>query len=167
MPANRLRLSLALAFAAALTLTGLSRPRVADAQADTTTINQTIPIIYNTFVPCANGGAGEFVELTGEMHMVIHATSNDNHGTSNIHSSFVRLTGVGLTTGDTYRGVGASGTSFTFQSDGDTSALTSTSNTLFVGPGPDNNLVLRQVFHFTIVDGEMTSFQNNATFDCK
>lgn len=161
------RLSLVLALAAALTLTGLSRPRVADAQASTTTINQTIPILFNPFVPCANGGAGEVVELTGEMHMIIHITSNDNHVTTSIHQSFVRLTGVGLTTGDTYRSVGAWGTNFTSQSDGDTSVVTGASNILVVGRGPDNDLVFRQVFHLTVANGEITSSHNNFTVDCK
>jgi hypothetical protein len=167
MLTTTLRLSLVLAIAAVLTLAGVSRPRVADAQATTTTSNETFPFTGTFEVPCANGGAGELVEVTGEIHFLTHSTLNDNHGTSKIHSNRVLMTGVGQTTGDLYRFVGASDGTFISQSDGTLTEVTSAGTTHLVASGPDNNFLGRQLFHFTFNhNGELTSFRFEFTSDC-
>lgn len=168
MPTNTLRLSLVLALAAALTLAGLSRPRAADAQAATTTINMTNQINATLFVPCANDGAGEFIQVTGDIHSLIHFTFNDNHTTIESHSQPQGVVGVGLTTGDTYHGTGVSQNDITFQSDGATSEVTVVVNFRFIGPGPGNNLLVHNVLHNTVNNnGELTSSQASFSADCK
>lgn len=168
MLTNTLRLSLALAFAAALTLAGLTRPRAADAQAANTMTNVTTPVDTILASPCANGGAGELLHITGRVHTLIHSTVNDNHTTVTFHSQAEDVTAVGLTTGDVYRSGGVVRQTDSFQSDGATSETTIIMDVLFLGPGPDNNLVSHSVFHLTFNDnGELTSSHFDFSSECR
>ena len=163
-----LRLLFTLMLAALLTLAGLSRPRVANAQATTTTTHVLFPFTPALPVPCANGGAGELVQFSGEVLVINHLTSNDNHTTIKSHVQPQGLSGVGLTTGDTYHINGGSRNSSTFQTDGGGSTLTLLSITRLVGPGPDNNLLLFQ--HFRMIfnnNGELVSSEASFSSDCK
>lgn len=159
-----LRLSLVLAFAAALTLAGLSRPRVADAH----TNNVQLPFAVSLFVPCANGGAGEFVAFTGEVHSLSHGTVNDNRFIFRQNSHAQGISGVGLTTGDKFRLLGGTQSTNTFQLDGAPSQGTFINTFHIVGSGPDDNFLFRQHFHTTINNnGEITSFHENTTVECR
>lgn len=162
------RLSLALALAAALALAGLSRPRAAVAQATTDTISQSFPISLTQFYPCANGGAGELVSISGDLHTVMHLTINDNHLAAEFHAHPQRLVGTGLTTGDTYRLVGGDHSVTSLQLDGGTRVFNAVSNILVVGPGPDNNTVSHSTIHTTFNhNGELTSMHVTADADCR
>lgn len=162
------RLSLVLAFAAVLALVGLSRPRVADAQATTTTTHVLFPFTPALPVPCANGGAGELVQFSGEVLVMNHVTTNDNHTTIRSHVQPQGITGVGLTTGDTYHINGGRRDISTSQTDGGGSTLMLHSITRLVGPGPGNNLLLHNIFHMTFNNnGELTSSQASFSSDCK
>src|SRR3954453_10041297 len=59
------------------------------------------------FVPCANGGAGEDVFLSGDIHIVVHVTFDGSGGAhfDEIHNP-QGVSGIGLTTGAMYRGGG-------------------------------------------------------------
>ena len=163
-----LRLSLALAFAAVLALAGLSRPRVAEAQATSDTINQSIPVVLNQFVPCANGGAGEFITLTGNLHVLQHVTVNDNHVTFKTHFQPQGISGTGNTTGDTYHATGVTQETTTFQLDGGTYEDTFVNNFRLIGQGRGNNLLVHQVSHFTFNNnGELTSDHTTFSIDCQ
>lgn len=168
MLTTTLRLSLVLAFAAVLTLAGLSRPRVADAQATTTTTNVTNQINATFPIPCANGGAGELVSLTGDIHALFHFTSNGNHTTVKTHSQPQGVRGVGLTTGDVYHGIGVSQTTSAFQSDGATTTGTVISIFGLIGPGTGNNFLVHNVLHTTFNNnGELTSSHFTSSADCQ
>src|SRR6266581_1972850 len=69
----------------------------------TSTVSTSFPITISVFVPCAAGGAGEVVNLSGSLHAVFSTTVNGN----NIHSQFLfnpqGVTGVGETTGAKYQ----------------------------------------------------------------
>ena len=51
---------------------------VTAAQAQVTT-NEQVPLAFAGFVPCANGGAGEILSGTIEVHNLITSTVNDNN----------------------------------------------------------------------------------------
>jgi len=165
-----LRLSLALAFAAVLSLAGLTRPRAAYAQATTGTVNEFQPFFPPAplFVPCAAGGAGEFLELSGSLHILGHFTINDNHTLFKGHFQPQGITGVGTATGDTYHLTGVSQGLNSAQSDGATFELTVIDNANFVGPGTDNNVLVHTISHFTFNNnGELSSSRLNSTVECK
>lgn len=61
-----------------------------------------IPIEKTFFVPCANGGTGENVKLTGITNIVYQWTWNDHGFTALYHTNYQGVTGVGLTSGEKF-----------------------------------------------------------------
>ncbi len=137
------------------------------AQASVTTSSETIPFSGPpVFVDCSNGGTGEWVSLSGNLHVLSHVTINDNNGEVTIHFQPQGVTGTGLTTGDTYRGTGVTMEHFTFGISG-TLEFTSVNNFRIIGQGPGNNFQVHQVIHITITpDGTVSSTVINESFDC-
>src|SRR5215510_11114323 len=92
----RFKLSLLTVFVLMAALIG---PTSALAVADTFTVSQKFPIDILVFIPCAAGGAGELVELTGNLHDLFHVTLNARGG---FRASFVDnpqgISGTGFTT---------------------------------------------------------------------
>src|SRR3712207_4044252 len=144
------RLLPALAFASALALAGLSLPRTAAAQAETSNTNvKTRDFVFGDFVPCANNGEGEVVVVTGTLHDIIHFAVNDSHAAIDTFVSF-HGTGVGLTSGDTYRLNDTGHSTVNFQLDGFTDTETFVTNHNLIGQGRAPNLRFRQLTHITI-----------------
>ncbi|HET9280294.1 MAG TPA: hypothetical protein VFN95_19000 [Flavitalea sp.] len=67
-----------------------------------------VPFEETFFVPCANGGAGENVTLTGTTNFVYQMTWTDHGFKLVYHANSRGITGVGLTSGETF--VGSEGT---------------------------------------------------------
>jgi hypothetical protein len=68
---------------------------------------ESIPLSLTQSVPCANGGAGELVELTGRLGIVQAATFDAAGGAHlYVHVNPQGVSGTGLSTGTSYRGVG-------------------------------------------------------------
>ncbi len=162
------RLLLALALASPLALAGLALPRAAAAQAETSNTNErTQDVVVGQFVPCANDGEGEVVVLTGTMHDIIHFAVNDNHAAIDTFVSF-HGTGVGLTSGDTYRLNDAGHSTLNFQLDGFTDTETFVTNHNVIGQGSAPNFRLRQLTHITINNnGELTADHLDFQFECQ
>jgi hypothetical protein len=119
------------------------------------------------FVPCANGGAGEDVFLSGDIHIVVHVTFDGSGGAhfDEIHNP-QGVSGIGLTTGAMYRGVG--GSPFDASNVRVGEEHTSVANIMLIGQGPGNNLVLHTTFHITILaNGTATSFHDNFRMECR
>jgi hypothetical protein len=140
-------------------------PRAPLASAQTETTNEFVPVSFTQFVSCANGGAGEDVLVEGTAHEVFHVTETPS-GLFRVHfhGNFQGVSGTGLTTGDTYRVTDVAnahlhlgpGVTDTFS---ETYAL--------VGPGPDNNLTIRETYHVTInANGELTVARDTFTVEC-
>jgi hypothetical protein len=68
-------------------------------------VNESIPITLSVFVPCAAGGAGEIVDLSGSLHVLITFTINGNHVSGRQQFQPQGLSGTGETTGLTYYGL--------------------------------------------------------------
>ncbi len=137
----------------------------ASAAASTFTVSQSFPIDILVFVSCANGGSGEFVELTGNLHEVFTVTFNANGG---IHVSTLDnpqgITGTGFTTGVKYQGTGET-------RDGFTSMVgfeeTYVNNFKIIGQGPNNNFLVHENFHVTVnANGTLTAFVDNFSVVC-
>src|SRR5262245_11131203 len=60
------------------------------------------PVDFLQFVPCADGGAGEDVHLTGTIHTIIRTTINGNKVGIKTQTNPQRVSGIGQTTGDVY-----------------------------------------------------------------
>lgn len=149
--------------AASLTLLGLGLPTVT--RADKVT-NLTIPVDANLFAPCGNGGAGEFVHITGDIHNVISVTARPNGGFHfREHTNFQGVGGVGLTSGDKYRVV----ETVDFEEDiaaGSEVTLEGIEKILEQGAGGDQ--ILRESAHITInANGDVTSSFSDFNISCR
>jgi hypothetical protein len=130
------------------------------------TSNTTVPFSDLVFVPCANGGAGEFVQITGDVHELLITTTNNGGGVHvKFHYQPQGLTGVGLVTGDTYRATGVT--------QGETNVAAGTETTFInnfrlIGPGPGNNLLIHETVHLTVnANGDVTATHDNLSVECK
>lgn len=161
--ALRLKLSL---LSVIMLLTALLGPTSALAAADTFTLSQTFPIDMVVFVPCAAGGAGELVELTGNLHDLFHVTFDGRGG---FHISVIDnpqgITGIGWTTGAKYQGTGETRDSYNgmvgFEE-------TYVNNFKIIGQGTGNNFLVHENFHITVnANGTVTSYHDNFSVECK
>jgi len=150
-----------------MTLLTLSLAAVAFSQAIAITTNDFVPFALVAFVPCANGGAGESVLVQGTLHLQEHITINDNRATVKTYAGPQGATGVGLTTGDTYRAVGNTQETDTIPLTNGAFEFTFVNNFRMIGQGPDNNLQVHQTIHVTIdANGVVTTVIDNTSVDC-
>ena len=79
--------------------------RALDQAPDSAALTASRTIEGYQWVPCAANGAGEYVRTSGEIRYRAHRIQDANGVYHlNINSNTSQLTGVGETTGDTYRG---------------------------------------------------------------
>ena len=155
-----------IALAVVLGLIGVPGAAPALAKATTFTDNVQVPINISVFVPCAAGGAGEVVDLSGTLHVLFHTTIDDSGGFhSKFHFQPQGVSGTGLTTGDKYQGTGVTQGTFNckvgFES-------TFVNNFKIIGQGPGNNFLVHENFHVTVnANGEVTAFVDNFSIECK
>ena len=60
--------------------------------------NLSAPFSLSVFVPCAAGGAGEIVDLSGSLHTLITFTINSNNFSEVLHFQPQGVSGTGETT---------------------------------------------------------------------
>jgi hypothetical protein len=135
------------------------------APASSSTVSTVFPIDLIVFVPCANGGAGEDVALSGNLHDLFHITVNGNSLHVKTHDQPQGISGTGLVTGDKYQATGVTqdefNTSFGMEE-------TFINNFRIIGQGPGNNFLVHENFHITInANGTVTASHDNFTVDCK
>jgi hypothetical protein len=117
-------------------------------------------------VPCAAGGAGEVVELNGQLHDLFTVTGTPSGGFhSEVHDNPQAVSGVGQTTGDLYHATGM--TRFNITSDLPLD-MVFVDNFKVVGQGRGNNFEVHDNFHIKIgTDGQVTAFHDNFRTQCK
>lgn len=141
-------------------------PADARLSAVTTTESVVTPVTIGAFVPCANGGIGETVYLSGSLHTVSHVTLDGAGGFHMVaQTQYQGVGGVGVNTGDTYRGTGGSHN----QHNGRVGEeITFVDNFGLIGQGPDNDFQSHWTLHLTVrPDGTLTTFADNFHSDCK
>jgi hypothetical protein len=128
--------------------------------------NVRVPIDILVFVPCAAGGAGEFVQLSGTLHVLFVTTLNGSGGFhSKYHFQPQGIRGYGEITGAKYQGTGV--TQGTFNGRVGFEA-TDVNNFRIIGQGPGNNFMIHSTFHITVTpDGTVTAFVDNFSVKCK
>ena len=132
-------------------------------------VNDVSDINLTVFVPCAAGGAGEIVDLSGPLHTLITFTINGNNVSGTAHFQPQGIAGTGETTGDKYQATGVTKDSSFKQSFQNGQAnLTYVNNFRIIGTGPGNNFLVHEVAHITInADGTLTVFHDNFSIACK
>jgi hypothetical protein len=162
---NGLRLKLSV-LVVVMIMAALMGPTSALAAAETFTVSQSFPIDIVVFVPCANGGVGEDVHLTGSLQDVFHITLNSAGGFRVVfHDNPQGVSGTGLTTGDEYQGTGVTRDSFGGRVGFEETFV---NNFRIIGQGPGNNFLVHDNFHITVnANGTVTAFHDNFSVECK
>ncbi len=128
--------------------------------------SQKIPFEQVFFAPCANGGAGEDIRLTGTLNIVLVEKTNGNgHVVFHLGTNPQGATGMGLTTGTVYRATGITLETVTV-SPGFTDTFVN--NFRIIGPGRTANVLIHEVFHVTVnAQGVVTAELDHFTAECK
>jgi len=132
-------------------------------------VNDMSDINLTAFVPCAAGGAGELVDLSGPLHTLITFTINGNNVSGTAHFQPQGLSGTGETTGDKYQATGVTKAS-SFKGSFQNGQFTQTyvNNFRIIGSGSGNNFLVHEVLHVTFnANGTVTVFHDNFSIDCK
>jgi hypothetical protein len=140
-----------------------SRP---DLAATAFTTSASLPLAQVVLIPCANHGGGEFVTISGRLHVMSHVSFNDaGHATLTTHFNPQGVSGIGQTTGLNYQGTGATHSTTTARIGMETTTI---NNFRIIGQGPGNNFLVHENFHFTINrNGSLTAYVDNLRVDCK
>jgi hypothetical protein len=132
------------------------------------TVNTTTEINITVFVPCAVGGAGENVDVSGPLHVLMSFTMNGNNISGKFHFQPQGVTGTGETTGDKYQGTGVTQQTFTASLQNGQANVTFVNNFRIIGQGPGNNYLVHETMHITFnADGTVTVNFDNLSIDCK
>lgn len=137
---------------------------VSAAQARVVT-NETTSLSYSGFVPCANGGAGELMTGSIEVHSLVTSTVN---GAVDVWQFDFQPHGtlVGRITGDSYQLTGVTRGIYVDALHSGEYAATYVNNYRLIGPGPGNNLVVREIAHVTRDGDDVVVQHDNLTIDC-
>lgn len=127
--------------------------------------NTTFTYQYAEWVPCANGGAGEFMTGTIEMHDLVTSTVNENVDAWQFMSA-PRGSLVGRITGDTYRLAGVTRGTFVENLQEDRYTATFVNRYQLIGPGTGNNAVVRETAHITREGDDIVVRHDNLVIEC-
>ena len=148
---------------AAVTMVALIAPAHAAVQ-----FNDRTEIGLTVFVPCADGGAGEIVDLAGPLHTLASFTINGNNVSGYFHFQPQEIVGVGETTGVKYKATGVTQQSFKTAFLNSQANLTYVNNFRIIGQGPGNNYLVHETLHLTFnANGTITVVHDNFSIACQ
>ena len=131
-------------------------------------VNRFIPVHTVALSPCANGGAGEQIELTGRLHLLVTFRMNKRNASGKLQLRPQHLAGVGLTTGARYHATGVAQAHFKRALANHQFGVSVIVNFHLIGQGPRNNLLFHESLHLTITaKGQVTATPVNITIACR
>lgn len=138
------------------------------AKAQSYATSEKVPFNLSVFVPCANGGTGEDVILSGYLHVVSSFTINGNNVSGKTHFQPQGISGVGSITGDKYQATGVTQDQFKGSFINGQFQETSINNFRIIGQGNGNNFTLHENLHITVnANGSLTTIVDNYKSECK
>ncbi len=130
-------------------------------------INESDDIALQVFVPCAAGGAGEIVDLSGPLHVLITLTINGNNFSAKEHFQPQGISGTGETTGLKYQATGVTQTTTKGSFQNGQFNQTFINRFDIIGQSPGNNFRVQETAHITFnADGTVTVFFDNFIVEC-
>lgn len=131
-------------------------------------VNIATQIDLSVFVPCAASGAGEIVDLSGPLHVLITFTINGNNVSGTEHFQPQGISGTGETTGLKYQASGHTSTQFTMSLVNGQANQTFNNRFDIIGQGPNNNYTVHETAHITFnANGTVTAFFDNFSIECR
>jgi hypothetical protein len=132
------------------------------------TMNEETDIELAVFIPCAAGGAGEVVDLSGPLHTLLEFTINNNNVSGLFHFQPQGISGIGETSGVKYQATGITKQTFKTSLQNRQANLTFVNNFRIIGQGAGNNFLMHETLHITVnADGTATVIHDTFTVDCK
>jgi hypothetical protein len=128
--------------------------------------NETVSYAYSGFVPCANGGAGELLTGRIDVHNLITSTLTGNVDSWQFQFQ-PRGSLVGSITGDTYQLTGVTRGTYYDILQSSKYTLTYVNSYQLIGPGPGNNLRVREIAHLTIDGDDVVVQHDDFSIECK
>lgn len=138
----------------------------AQAAATTFTTSFSLPFEFTVFVPCAAGGAGEIVDLSGPLH-ILFVTVIDDQGNYHLKTHYQPqgISGTGETTGATYQATGETQDSFNGKIGYE---YTFVNNFKIIGQGTGNNFLVHENIHITVnANDTLTAYVDNFSVECR
>ncbi len=131
--------------------------------------NDRFPFSQTVFVPCAAGGMGEFLVVSGTLHVQIHETVDGSGGYHfGAMVNAIGLAGVGLETGTLYRATGGNNEINNIGANGSPFSGTFVNNFRLIGTGGGESYQVHQTVHVTVnPNGMVTSSVSNANITCR
>ena len=131
-------------------------------------VNTAIDISLQVFVPCAAGGAGETVDLSGPLHVLMSFTINGNNVSGVQHFQPQGISGTGETTGAKYQATGVTSTTFQMSLQNGQASETFINRFDIIGQGPGNNFRVHETAHITFnAAGTVTVNFDDFSVECK
>lgn len=132
------------------------------------TENAKIPVEIDIEIPCANGGAGEEVLLTGNLHVQTSYVINGNVVRGRFHDQPEGVSGYGSVSGDRYEATGVSQGEFKSSLHNGQAIVSFINNFRIIGQGPGNNYLVHENIHLIInANGDHTTVVDGVEADCK
>jgi hypothetical protein len=134
----------------------------------------SLPINPVFFSPCALNGAGEFIDATGEIHIVLKGDAIPVSagplvlGETGLFIRAWNLIGYGRTTGNEYRLIDAVHEVAQAPGDGDAASWFFSVRANFIDTGPDgSHSQLNNTFRMVVVDGVPQVSLFSSTLECR
>jgi len=128
-------------------------------------IIHAVPFETIVFVPCANGGAGEDVQLTGFTNFIYGLVYTDRGFSMLYHDNVHQVTGIGLSSGESF--VASGGTNGTVQGVWYSTQWVGNTTTQMKIVGQNTMFTVIYKHHITVSqDGSVTVNNTEQTADC-
>jgi hypothetical protein len=149
-----------------LMLLALAGSGTALARADTFTDNVKVPVDIGVFIDCANNGAGDFVVLSGNLHILSHTTFDGRGGLhAKLHFQPQGITGFSLTNGAKYNATGVTQYKDNFKVGVQSTYI---NNFNIIGQGQASDYRVHENVHITInANGQVKASVDNFRITCK
>lgn len=130
--------------------------------------NIIIDFSLEEFISCANGGAGEIVEFSGPLHILIVSNINRQRVSGLTHFQPQGVHGTGQSTGSRYNATGVTQEHFSGSLVNGQYNATFVNNYRLIGQGPGNNLLIHQTILINFnSNGDVTASVDHTTVECK
>jgi hypothetical protein len=144
-------------------------PTSVQAEPTGTSTVYSYPVEFTTFVNCINGGAGEWLRLSGSVQFVQLSTT-DASGAQHLQELTIQqgISGVGLTSGDRYRTLGVHRSGFNAAYGGSPGEIDVINSYHLIRVGDGALLAVHETMHVTrSATGELTAHVENFSIVCE
>ena len=130
--------------------------------------NIIVDFSLEEFVYCANNGAGEVLELSGPLHILVVSNVNNQRISGFTHFQPQGVQGRGQSTGNLYNATGITQEHFNGSLVNGQFTYSFINNYRLIGQGPGNNYLIHQTIHITFnSSGQATASVDHTTIECK